>query len=678
MTPVRFQGTDGVRRPVKLSSDSQLEGLSPQDVFLKHDVMTERFMELYTYCRVKWLIENSRIKEDDDFVIGWDPRDTTGIFTDAATEGILKAGCNALVVGIAPTPAVSVYMRSVNAAGSIVVTASHNPASYNGIKIFTRRGLKLLPGDDTELSNLIMKTDYKDMQDIAPTGVTKDCHDDMVKAFTEFSLDPRNSWIEEGGALRDITLIVDCANGACSGIAEKILQEAGFGKVLMFNQRLDGSVNVRSGVAELEGFAEIKRDAIEQGGLLFGNEAIEALFKVGKENVEAIKEGNAQICAAIFDGDGDRFFRVDYNPFTDSCFVLTGDETAVLQAEHRRKKDTMKRFVNTVESDLSAAIKARDMGYETELTAVGDKWILLEATIDSIRPKVSEEFMGRIESIAFSENPSSDIIEKLLDENNVELAGPEESRFALGAEESGHNITPGIVKTAGYEALALAGNGIKSCLNTFAATCQEPFSNIPNIARKLEMIRHPFDKGFKKTLYIFYVVKELWRRGGPLWNNVHNSLCDAMIEHWPEASIEEMTRAEDKDMLYIKIIENGEHISSVFVRNSGTEDKIGVTLRGPDDKSEKLLKVGEAAMRILLVEMKDSSKQMAQAELELMGMAAGYGVSEEPPHGLSPRMYERLLAEAGVKQGLLKSSSPGARLTERGRWYYKVKIKESL
>ncbi len=89
MCPDRIQGTDGIRRPVVLSTDPRVEGLTPQEAFLQKSVITEDFCELYTYAYVSGL-ENA-----GEIVIGWDPRDPEGVFTGAAVRGIRKAGLGA-------------------------------------------------------------------------------------------------------------------------------------------------------------------------------------------------------------------------------------------------------------------------------------------------------------------------------------------------------------------------------------------------------------------------------------------------------------------------------------------------------------------------------------------------------------------------------------------------------
>ncbi|VAX20578.1 Phosphomannomutase [hydrothermal vent metagenome] len=673
MNLFRFQGTDGVRRHVALAKE--YPGLFPAQAFIKKDVITEDFMELYCFCAVKWMIDSRIMKEGETIVIGWDPRDKSGKFTSSAIQGAVRAGARVAAVGVMPTPGVVVYMRSIQAAGAIMVTASHNPATYNGIKLFTRSGLKLLPGDDIELSRLVMETDFLDVKMTRPDKKVTDSREEAAQTFIDFSLNPRNSWIDDGTEISKVTLILDCANGAFSELAEPICARAGFGRVIALNNSLDDLVNDNCGVALLEGIKVITHDMIESNGALHGYLPAKTLFDIGRQNADAIKSGDKTLCAAVFDGDGDRFFRVDYDPFTDSCFVLTGDETAILQAEHRKEIDASKLFASSVESDLGVSLKGGELGYKTSLTAVGDKWILLKGILAAIKPNVADDVYSQIVSAASSALPSARTIEKILQDESVHLGTLEGIGFAIGAEESGHNITPGILGSNAGETLVLAGNGIKSLLNTFAATCSDAIMNIGNLESRMNHIKAPFPCGYKKTLYIFYVNKDLWRPDGLIWKECAKAIMNAIPKNLPGAEARETPLDEDNDMLYIKIVKSGDHMASVFIRNSGTEDKIGVTLRGSLDKSGEMLSIGKEAQKILLLKMKDFSKKIAVEERELLSsIALGDcpGRHDRAPGGGE---YDKLLNETGRKQGILTEGPASPGLTGLGQWYLSA-IKE--
>lgn len=667
----RIQGTDGVRKLTALSTDASLRGLSPQTAFIEKDVMTEEFMELYAYCRTLQLIGNGFAEPGAAMAVGWDPRDKSGVFTNAVVSGIVKAGLDAVLAGMAPTPAIALYARHAGMGGAFVITASHNPSAYNGIKIFTKRGFKLLPGDDEALSELVLSTDYQQVKNMIPAGRIEDHSARLPVFFEAFSLDVKNSWITRPSCLSRVTLVADFANGAFSRIGERILSRAGFGDVVAVNADENGVINSRCGVSEIEGVREITPDQAKPKGRFHGNRIVETMFQLGAENAGRIKSGEASICGAVLDGDGDRFYRLDYDPFTGSIIVLSGDETAALQALLLKERGAQGRFVNTVESDLNALGAAERLGFPISITSVGDKWILLTAALSAIKPVVDAGVWKKVESIALSEKPSADAIEKILNDAGANFATPDKISFAIGGEESGHSITPGVMSVGGATTSAFAGNGMKCLLNTFAATFDSGGFNALGVKARFAKLRAPFPAGFKKAMYVYYVDKSRWRRGLPLWERVKKEFTAGAAEVFGKCAIEEIHRPEEPDMLYMEIYTPAGP-SALFVRNSGTEDKTGVNLRGPVTASADMLKLGERVFRVIMSQMKDNSKPMAKAERELIGRASKGGVPAEPVCGLTAVEYDRLLAESGEKQSLLAGVYPGALLTERGRWYHET------
>ncbi|MBF0635305.1 MAG: hypothetical protein HQK85_11665, partial [Nitrospinae bacterium] len=468
-----------------------------------------------------------------------------------------------------------------------------------------------------------------------------------------------------------VTVVADFANGAFSRIGERILRKAGFGDVVIVNADENGVINGRCGVSEIEGVREITQDQAGPKGRFHGNRIVETMFRLGDENAEKIKSGEKSVCGAVLDGDGDRFYRLDYDPFTGSIIVLSGDETAALQSMLLKERGTRGLFVNTVESDLNAIGEAERLGFSTSITAVGDKWILLTAALSAIEPVVAADVWKKIESIAVSEKPSADAIEKILNDAGVNLATPDKISFAIGGEESGHSITPGVMSVGGAPTSAFAGNGMKCLLNTFAATFDSAGFNALDIKARFAKLRAPFTSGFKKTMYVFYVDKNRWRRGCPLWESVKAEVTAGVVDVFGKLDVKEIHRPEEPDMLYMRI-STPHGPSALFVRNSGTEDKTGVNLRSPISASADMLKVGERVFRVIMSQMKDPAKPMAKAERELIERVAEDGVPVEPVGGLTAVEYARLLTESGEKQSLLAGTYPGALLAERGRWYHET------
>lgn len=632
-SPYRLQGTDGIRREVMPAASPDLKGLTPQQAFIEKGVITEELMELYSFAHIKNLMEEGGAKPGCAFVVGWDPRDVSGEFTQALVRGVRKAGATALVLGIVPTPLVPMFLLYKKAAGGFMVTASHNPKNQNGIKTFLAdRGMKLLPENDIALTSAILSLNYKSLAKKPLKGKPVDCRLEATELFKRFSLEPENSWAGDVG-FKDIILVVDPANGSLTGIAAEIFGQAGFGTVIEVNNKLNGDVNLNSGVADLEGCPVITSAMTSRrSGIFSKHQAVLQLFKLGRRHKDQILAGKRKVCGAVFDADGDRFYRLDYHPGKDTLLVLSGDETAYLQAEFLMQREPKKYkgtyYLNTVESDLNTGSAAEKLGFRNQLSAVGDKWIL-----------------RRIALMEAKKTKGRDI------------------PFAIGSEQTGHTITPGLLE--GTPPITVySGNGMKSALNTFAAT-QFLLRN-KNVKSYFSKLEKPFKKGFKDTLYAYYIRKDLFHKNSRVWRRIKKMVMD-------EAKGKDMRCStlkfpEDPDMLYLELIGSktpASGRSGIFIRNSGTENKISVNLRGDKKSARDLKSIGEQCIRFLMTELKDKTSRPYKMELSLVRQAAQAPLAEE---ALDDPSFERLIVEM-VKQGFLKPTEKGCRLTTRGKWY---------
>jgi phosphoglucosamine mutase len=587
----RLQGTDGIRRPVALAADPRVSGLTPQRAFLEKGLLTEEFFELYAYAYV------SSLGKPGEVVVGWDPRDPAGDFTGAAVSGVRKAGATAVVLGIFPTPGVALYHIWRGSMCALMITASHNFRDQNGIKIFHGpHALKLFPDEDRDLTARVLSLDYaRDVKPLAERGRRLDARDEAREVFLKFHLDPRNSWLKPGETFGDFPLVIDAANGAMSGLAFEVFRRLHGGAVTELNSDTQsGDVNRKSGVADLEGVQEIAR-----GELRFAeHSAVQALFEKGGK-------------AAVFDADGDRFYRLDHDRESGKILVLSGDETACHQARFLSPRPPSPLYVNTVESDLNAARFAQELGYEPVLTGVGDKWVLKQAA------------------------------------ENAE-------RYGIGSEETGHNISRGYVTTrAGRDLEVFLGNGLKSALNTFVATR----------GLKAREAARPFPRGFKKTFYVYYTRKELLRQGGDVFRGVEELIRRECVL----GEVVAQPRPEEPDMLYLAVKgADGRQRAGIFVRNSGTEEKTGVNVRGTLEDSAELVRVGEEAILRVARAMKDREHPMARAERAILEALRGgprASAALPVPAGVH---RERLLEELANKEKVIRACAAGYELTPLG------------
>ncbi len=624
-TVERLQGTDGVRRPVALAAE--FDG-GPLDVFRHNGVMTEEFFELYCHTHVARMIETGMMEPGDEVLVGWDSRDTEGRYTGKAVDGIAKAGGVPAVLGIMPTPGVAIALVCRSAATAIMITASHNPRDQNGIKIFNAPGAaKPLTAEDDLLSAAIEAADYEAVRRAPKKYPTVDLAKWGRRQFADFHMDPRNTWIGMGeGLFSETSIVVDAAHGAMAGMGAMALSQLGFGQVAEVAGEQNGDINRDSGVAYLEGIRSISAAHFAEDTGIARHKLVKKMFETGR--ALAAETGSfKRLMGVVFDGDGDRFFLVWYDFPEDALHILSGDECSAIQAawlmasapdEYRGKT-----FAYTVESDINVARHIAKLGLTPEVMAVGDKWILHRA----------------------NSAPGS---------------------FALGAEETGHSIHAGVVPlaTCGAETKVFAGNGLKGAINTLVAAHR--LAGGDN-ARLAALLKKPFEPGFKQTGYSYYIDKKLFRRGSEVWKGLVDIFNSAILnENANDITAEPLLIADEPDMLFLKLVKAGEgHTASIFVRNSGTEDKISVNARGPHTLRPLLQKIIDAALGYLMNKMKNKGHRMAAAERMIL---------EQLFHGEQPKKefysgvdFDRLIYEMEIKQKLVKSGAAGLALTQLGR-----------
>jgi len=675
-TNQRMQGTDGIRRETRQSNIAECKGLTPQQVFLEKGWINEQFMELYVYSHIKNLQKKSGVK---DIVLGWDPRDPSGVFVDAVIKGIRKAGANALVLGVVPTPLIPLFMLYEKADGGIMITASHNPNDQNGIKLFSSfHGMKPLPTDDLRLTNYVIRQTYSSINKSPLKGKIKEYRNKGLELFKELILSPENSWIDDSVNFKNIVLVVDPANGSLTGIAKRIFKQAGFKKVFELNGKLNEDVNLFSGVADLEGRDRVTEDQIQGStGFFSRHKAIKKIFEIGRKNKVSILKGKMRVVGTIFDADGDRFFMLEYDPFKDLLWVLSGDETAILQAHHlaarfpKAYKNSL--YINTVESDLNAAIAAKKMGFKPLLTPVGDKWILLKIHLKQLEKNYKDSDISKKNRCIFNEEikrlkkvgvvsiSSLQKLEIILGRKKAYQERYIKPMLAVGSEETGHNITESKFYRSNGEMVSIySGNGLKSALNTLVAT-----QHIAGPPKKYyAKVRRPFDPGFKDTLYVYYIHQNLFFKDSVIWKKLKQNLLQAAKKRDYSGAIRNFS--EDPDMLYVSMSAGK---VAIFVRNSGTEDKISINLRGSKADASNLRQIGLEAIKILFANLKNRDHHFYKLELYALSQIASQTL-EEKDLKIEQKSKTRLISEM-LKQGIIETNAMGFRLTALGKWYLK-------
>ncbi len=324
------------------------------------------------------------------------------------------------------------------------------------------------------------------------------------------------------------------------------------------------------------------------------------------------------------------------------------------------------------------------------LTPVGDKWILLKIALLTAEKKIraakklkgkkvlAASILEKWKNIQNKDSINVLKVEELESELNQFLEikkgeghgtnSDKSDLFSIGSEETGHCITEGYLTFNNeIQVPVFFGNGVKSAINTFVAT-QFLLGSKPTRAYFANLTR-PFPLGYKQTLYTYYVNKKLFHTNSQLWNQVKTSIYQEARNKGLSPRLTSFSA--EPDMLYIALGSKKSENAAVFVRNSGTENKIGVNLRGPMKTAAKLKSIGEECIKILLSSMKDFENHLCKLEENVLnqlirGPVLNTKLKLKKPTG------ERVLLEM-TKQGLIRLTKDRHALTTLGKWYLSTK-----
>ncbi len=273
-------------------------------------------------------------------VIGKDTRLSCYMFENALVAGLCSMGVDTLVLGPLPTPGVAYITRAYRADAGIVISASHNPYTDNGIKFFSSEGFKLDRSIEKEIEEVIFETRYNEM--LPPDNeVGKNTRiEDSQGRYIEFvkASFPRHLSME------GLPLVLDCANGAGYRVAPLVFKELG-AKVFTYGDEPNG-FNINEGC-----------------GALYPD-------RVAKKVLE---KGAA--CGIALDGDGDRVILVD-----EKGQVVDGDAILAICARDLKEKGRLRgnAVVGTVMTNLGVIRSLEAMGIDVHLSGVGDRMVIQE------------------------------------------------------------------------------------------------------------------------------------------------------------------------------------------------------------------------------------------------------------------------------------------------------------
>lgn len=265
-------------------------------------------------------------------VIGMDTRVSGKALESALTEGIMSVGGEVLLAGVLPTPAIAVIAREIKADAGVVISASHNPYEFNGIKFFNGQGFKLPDAVEEEIEDIILnKREVQFMEGGSCSQLENPAQlylDHIIKSISN--------------DLSDLKIVMDCANGSAYSIAPDFFKSLG-AEVISIGIRPDGkNINMGCGSTHL------------------------------KQLQERVVEENAHIGIA-FDGDADRCLAVD-----NLGKIIDGDKILNLIGRKMKNNHTLNQdtVVVTVMSNIGLDMALNEAGCKTIKTDVGDRYVL--------------------------------------------------------------------------------------------------------------------------------------------------------------------------------------------------------------------------------------------------------------------------------------------------------------
>lgn len=269
-------------------------------------------------------------------MVGCDTRISGDMLANALMAGACSVGANCIYVGVIPTPAIAYLTRKYKVDAGVVISASHNPVEFNGIKFFDGSGYKLPDQLEDEIEALI-RSNMQGVKFPTGSGVGK------IKYRTDAREEYINHAIQSVPVdLEKLKIVVDCAEGASFYTSVEALKELGADVVAIHNNPDGTNINANCGSTHME--------------------ELQARVVYEKANV-----------GLAFDGDADRLLAVD-----EQGRIVDGDQIMAIVGNYMKEKGTLKKdtIVATVMSNLGFFIMAKNNGITAEQTKVGDRYVL--------------------------------------------------------------------------------------------------------------------------------------------------------------------------------------------------------------------------------------------------------------------------------------------------------------
>lgn len=271
------------------------------------------------------------------FLIGMDTRISGDMLENALSAGILAVGGDVIKVGVLPTPAIAHLVKHYDADAGIVISASHNPYEYNGIKFFNSEGFKLDDSIEEEIEDIILRQiDVNSHITHDQIGKCREADDNALDIYVKFLENTADF------TLKGRKIVLDCANGAAYQAARMVYDRLGANTVTIGVN--PNGTNINDGCGSTH--PELLQEAVIREGAFIG---------------------------LAYDGDADRLIAVD-----EKGRIIDGDKLICICAKMLKEEGRLAKnlVTGTVMSNIGFHKYLKDMGCETRATDVGDRYVL--------------------------------------------------------------------------------------------------------------------------------------------------------------------------------------------------------------------------------------------------------------------------------------------------------------
>jgi phosphomannomutase/phosphoglucomutase len=288
-------------------------------------------------------------------IIGRDARTTGPMLTKAVVAGLNSTGCNVLLAGMAPTPALQFAVKHHKPSGGVIITASHNPPEYNGIKVIGNDGIEIPHEHETEIENIYFnkKTKLAPWNALGTTQELPGINDEYINAI-------KKHVNTKAIARKHYHILIDGANSVGSLTGPRLARELGC-KVTTINANIDGTFPGRPPEPRPENLGDLSITV----------------------------KATASDLGVAYDGDADRSIFVD-----EKGNIIMGDQTFALVAKYFLKDNPGEKIVTPVSSSTIIQDIADEYHGKIEWTKIGS--VTVAQTMKELKAKLGGEENGGV------------------------------------------------------------------------------------------------------------------------------------------------------------------------------------------------------------------------------------------------------------------------------------------